>query len=345
VSLEKEQMLQLLSAYLDDEVSSEERVQAEQLLADSAAAREIFEQLSATKNLFATIEKVEPPPYLHARIASGITKQRRDSFKARIKNIFAPRRLQLPILTYASALIIIVSAIFIFRATIVEDFPGIVNLLEPAAEEEIYFFDEAEELAAAPVLKQEEPLDMAEAEEVIARPAARESRTVESTKSAAPRMAKSSADESGPSGVSAMLAEAVDDSEFQLISDEKQFFSVEPAYYRVDVVETMFVEKEGDYSNDSADQIEPVIPSFEFLMQGSEHPLDPITLFAEMEYTTDGKVIDIEVSGAEEHSEIIAIFKRHMLKRRLAPEFNGGKPLEIKLYIAVTIYRTGMLAD
>ena len=123
MSYEKEQLIELISAYLDNELSDRELAQVEELLNSNPEAQAIYEQLSTTTNLFKTIDPVTPPPYLKKKIIRKIKIQNRTSFMQRIKDRVSARRYKFPVLTYASASLILIFFI-VYPITIMMEWPA-----------------------------------------------------------------------------------------------------------------------------------------------------------------------------------------------------------------------------
>lgn len=122
MSNEREKLIELLSAYLDDELTGQEIAEVQELLASSSEAQEIYARLSSTTNLFKSINPVAPPPDLKEKIIKRLNIQNRISFFQRIKDKVSARKINFPVLTYASASLILIFFI-VYPITLMLDWP------------------------------------------------------------------------------------------------------------------------------------------------------------------------------------------------------------------------------
>lgn len=77
------QNMELLSAYLDDELSPHERATVEKLLAESLEMRKKLEDLKRIKQLGNRVRPIPESPYFETRLMAAIESQKSDSLKAR----------------------------------------------------------------------------------------------------------------------------------------------------------------------------------------------------------------------------------------------------------------------
>lgn len=122
MSYDKEKLIELISAYLDNELTPDEIVEVQELLSTNVEAQEIHTQLSQTANLFKSIDPVAPPAYLKQKIIRRINIQNRTSFLQRIKDKVSARKYNFPVLTYASASLILIFFI-VYPITLMLEWP------------------------------------------------------------------------------------------------------------------------------------------------------------------------------------------------------------------------------
>jgi len=106
--MEREEKLELLSAYIDGEVTPRELDLAQRLIRDDPEAAEIYEQLRRTSSLLNGLEPVEAPKTFHRRLMSRMKPGEKTGFAARLREFFSPKLAPVPILTYIGSAVVIV---------------------------------------------------------------------------------------------------------------------------------------------------------------------------------------------------------------------------------------------
>ncbi len=104
---------QLLSAYLDDRVTSKERREVEVHLAScqrcSAALAELVKTIGHLRNL----DRVEPPPWLTGRIMARVREQAAKERASIIRRLFFPLQIKLPLEAVALVFLTVTSYLMI----------------------------------------------------------------------------------------------------------------------------------------------------------------------------------------------------------------------------------------
>lgn len=116
---DNDKLVELLSAYLDGEVTHSEREDVEQLLRSDPEARELYARLEKTRGLLNGLEKLQAPPTLKHRVQHqlSMSKGRRSSFFSIIREKMLPARIPVPLLTYAGAILVIGTIIVYLAST------------------------------------------------------------------------------------------------------------------------------------------------------------------------------------------------------------------------------------
>jgi hypothetical protein len=131
-----------LSAYIENHLSSEERVQIEEHLGTCRHCRASLEDLKKTMEFTREIEEVEPPPWLTQKVMNKIREERQK--KGILQRLFSPLHIKVP-LEAAAMIAIVVVAVYVYK-----------NLQPQRGEREdqLFIFKEEQPAAPEPVKKQ-----------------------------------------------------------------------------------------------------------------------------------------------------------------------------------------------
>ena len=123
-----------LSSYIDNQLSSEERMIVAEHLKECSKCSLVMEELKKTVAHIQTIEETEPPPWLEQKIMSKV-REEAEQKQGMLHKLFFPRRLKIP-LQAAATIAIAVTAFFTFRAIEPEVEKVTIKREKPVIEEE-----------------------------------------------------------------------------------------------------------------------------------------------------------------------------------------------------------------
>ncbi|HUX08435.1 MAG TPA: hypothetical protein VMX35_14100 [Acidobacteriota bacterium] len=106
--MEREEKLELLSAYIDGEVTPRELDLAQRLIRDDPEAAAIYERLRKTSSLLNGLQPLEAPKTFHRKLMSRLKPSEKTGFASRLGEFFTPKLAPVPMLTYAGAAVVIV---------------------------------------------------------------------------------------------------------------------------------------------------------------------------------------------------------------------------------------------
>ena len=125
-----DRITELLSAYIDGEVSDLECSEAERLLREDPEAAALYERLKAATGLLNGLGKVEAPPSLQHGVLLHLKPGKQTGFAARLRKMMQPTMAPMPLLTYAAVIIIIVALGYFATTLLYREVPA-----EPAGEQ------------------------------------------------------------------------------------------------------------------------------------------------------------------------------------------------------------------
>lgn len=108
---------ELLSAYIDGEVTADEKAEVEELLRKDQVAANLYGKLSMTKNLLGTMQPLSAPVVLNKKLTQQFKVLKQQNIFSRLRSIFKPISVPVPVFTYLGALIIL-SIIFFYSSSV-----------------------------------------------------------------------------------------------------------------------------------------------------------------------------------------------------------------------------------
>ena len=109
MSRDDDRITELLSAYIDGEVSDLECAEAERLLREDPEAAALYERLKAATGLLNGLGKVEAPPTLQRGVLLHLKPGKQTGFAARLREMMQPRIAPVPLVTFAAAIIVVIA--------------------------------------------------------------------------------------------------------------------------------------------------------------------------------------------------------------------------------------------
>jgi anti-sigma factor RsiW len=149
-----------LSAYIENHLSSEERVQREEHLGTCRHCRASLEDLKKTMEFTREIEEVEPPPWLTQKVMNKIREERQK--KGILQRLFSPLHIKVP-LEAAAMIAIVVVAVYVYKNLqpegMLKEKPADPVLSQEEEqrgerEDQLFIFKEEQPAAPEPVKKQ-----------------------------------------------------------------------------------------------------------------------------------------------------------------------------------------------
>jgi hypothetical protein len=166
-----------LSAYIENHLSSEERVQIEEHLGTCRHCRASLEDLKKTMEFTREIEEVEPPPWLTQKVMNKIRDESQG--KGILQRLFSPLHIKVP-LEAAAMIAIVVVAVYVYKTLQPEGVlkkkpadPVLSQEEEQSGEgkDQLFIFKEEQPAAPEPVKKQVSEREAGIVSEEIASPA------------------------------------------------------------------------------------------------------------------------------------------------------------------------------
>lgn len=104
-----------LSAYMEDDLASADKMLIEEHLASCQKCRSAFEDLKKARELVQELEEVEPPPWLKLRIMSRLRKEA-ERKEGAITKLFRSLYVKVPVTAFATVLVAVL-AFYVYRAS------------------------------------------------------------------------------------------------------------------------------------------------------------------------------------------------------------------------------------
>jgi len=132
VSRREQELVELISAYIDGEVTAQERVAAEALLRYDDNARRIHEGLLRARSLLADAQPLPAPPTLRARVMRRISELKSRGPLARLLDALNPANLALPSPALAAGVLLAGAVLVVGTFLIMQP-----SFLAPATSEQV----------------------------------------------------------------------------------------------------------------------------------------------------------------------------------------------------------------
>ena len=119
-----DKITELISAYIDGEVTPEERARAEALLRDDPDVAAFYQRMTATRSLYNGIKSVDPPASLKANVLLHLKPGRQTGFASRLRELMRPKRTPVPLLTFAGSILVIFAIAYFAYVNLILAPPG-----------------------------------------------------------------------------------------------------------------------------------------------------------------------------------------------------------------------------
>lgn len=347
-----------LSAYIDGEVTEQERERIRRAIENDAETRDLYQQLKSTATLFASLTPLEAPPRLKHKVTDSIHKRTTGSPLRRLLDAFSPGFNFSPGLMAAAAtvLIIIIGVYYISTLPLNQAQPETAD----AGENETMLLADAqteeEEAAGGNDFNKSSP----------AAPAARNRRTVtapgesveqplaeampqrerDATAFDNPAAGTSLEDVSGP-----MYRAEILDTYYEPGTDVIELAADRPeAEYRRTWGREMIFNPEASLGSDenpvvqNSEQLPPDMPDFDFMAHGPEMH-SSILLQGVVHVSSRGNVLYYRLTGPPGARRVIDSFALRLESEQLTPGTHHGKPASVLYRFIAMIYPAHQFAE
>ena len=374
MSTGSDRLTELLSAFIDGEATEEERTEVERLLAENKEAAELYSRLSATSSMLSSMQPLSAPSRVRHNVSHAIRSNR--SFFARMRRLVMPRKLRMPVLTYASsAIVIVLAVVFVVVIPQVMDTANTQQIADagPTLGESETMRQETEPLEGLAPPRTEDPVKKemkteppartteqpAEQEELLAEfdtdaptdradEAQAERRMALSARARAGRAAAAPQPIIEPTIVSvaarppmyrAEVIQAYHDSPVtgeREKTDERAYTAFHDDQMRLD-----FEAPSGADTNPVLESVDPDtigMPSVDFPHFNSTGT-GSVMVSGQIHVAADGKIISYRLSGPPDSRELIDRYAAHLANIRVMPAIHEGRPVSVLYNFIATIYR------